>query len=128
MDEEEIIYGDLVTTPTKTYKIINGRIAGYTDGLDAMRQAIDKLLNTERFAYLIYSENYGVELEDLIGEQMDLVKSEIERVVTEAIETDDRVISVDNFLIINETIDALTISFDVATVFGNISIEREVAV
>ena len=49
---------------TRTYKmdLETGRVTGYVDGTEAMRQAILKILLTERFAYLIYSWDYGIEL------------------------------------------------------------------
>lgn len=48
--------------PTKTHKIqiFGDRIYGKIDGLKAMEQACFKILNTERYAYLIYSWNYGI--------------------------------------------------------------------
>ena len=63
MDEELLLESDV---PTRTYKVVNGRIVGYVDSLDAMRQAVEKVLLTERFAYNIYTANYGVEFSDLI--------------------------------------------------------------
>ena len=44
-------------------------ISGKIDNLDAMRQVIFKILNTERYDYIIYSWNYGIELKDL-GEKL----------------------------------------------------------
>ena len=75
---------DIITQPTKTYKldIEKNTIVGYCDGIEAMQQAIYKILNTERFDYLIYSWNYGIEIKNLIGEEMTLVIPELERVIT----------------------------------------------
>ena len=56
--------------PSKTYVMnIDGeRITGtMTDDIEAVKQAIYKILNTERYQYPIYSWNYGVELADLFG-------------------------------------------------------------
>lgn len=49
---------------SKTYKVDwnSRRVVGYTDGRDALEQAIYKILRTERFAFLIYSWNYGFEM------------------------------------------------------------------
>jgi len=109
-----------VNIPTKTYKIVNGHIAGYTDGLPAMRQAIEKLLSTERFERSIYSDNYGVELDSLIGENFDLVKSELERIIRAGLMADDRISSVDDFEIQQQENNILTVSFKVSTIFGDI--------
>lgn len=126
MDEEQLLDDDLIEIPSKTYKVVNGRVVGYTDNLEAMRQAIEKMLSTERFAYQIYSEEYGSEVYDLIGEQMDLAKAEIERLVTEAIEDDERVLEIDNFMIVEEKEESLTISFEVLTIFGSLAFNEEV--
>ena len=125
MDEELLLESDV---PTRTYKVVNGRIVGYVDSLDAMRQAVEKVLLTERFEYDIYTANYGVEFSDLIGESMDLVKAEIERVVAEALTVDDRITSIDNFEILSETKNTMLIRFDVATIFGVLVFKQEVSV
>ena len=115
-----------VDIPTKTYKVVNGRIAGYVDGLPAMCQAIEKLLSTERFEWGIYSDNYGVELDNLIGESFDLVKSEISRVISNALLADDRITAVENFEIQQEEGDTLYITLVVSTVYGDIATSKEV--
>lgn len=112
--------------PTRTYKVINNRIVGRVDELEAMKQAIHKVLSTERFTYEIYSESYGHDLEDLIGQGMDLAKAEVERLVIEALEVDDRILSVANFNIIHSTSDSLFVSFVVNTIFGDLEEEAEI--
>lgn len=72
-------------------------VVGECDGLEAVKQAIYNILNTERYRYIIFSWNYGVELQDLIGKPMDYVMVEVERRITEALTQDDRIDSVDNF-------------------------------
>ncbi|MBE9390003.1 DUF2634 domain-containing protein [Vagococcus salmoninarum] len=115
-----------IAVPTRTYKVINGRVAGFVEEQEAMEQAIEKVLSTERFAFEIYTESYGVEFSDLIGEQLDLVRAEVERVITEAIIVDDRVLSIENFLIIKERKDRITVTFEVSTVFGSLFLSEEV--
>lgn len=119
---------ELTEVPTRTYKVVNGRVAGFIDGQDAMRQAIEKVLLTERFAFDIYSDSYGVEYTDLIGEHIDLAKAEVERLITEAIIVDDRVLSIENFKIVEETKTALTVNFEVSTVFGTLFISEGVTI
>ena len=55
--------------PSRTYKIDfdAGRVGGFCDETEAMKQAIYKIIQTERFAYLIYSWNYGIELDAVVG-------------------------------------------------------------
>ena len=115
-----------VQMPTRTYKISNGRVNGWIDDLEAMRQAVEKILLTERFEWVIYSDNYGIEIQDLIGNDFDLIQSEIERVVSEALLADERIESVDNFDLQQTDRSSLVFSFTVLTVFGEINMEQEV--
>ena len=46
---------------TKTYKISNNKIQGFTDELEALKQAIYKVLSTEKYEYPIYSFSYGID-------------------------------------------------------------------
>ena len=64
---------------TRTYKldIEARRVAGFVDETEAMKQAILKILLTERFDYLIYSWNYGIELNDIVGKSFQVLSSEI---------------------------------------------------
>ena len=78
---------NIITLPTKTHKMdLDGnRIAGFTDGQDAMKQAIYKILRTERYKQIIYSWNYGIELEDLFGMPASYCVPEIGRRIKEAL-------------------------------------------
>lgn len=118
---------ELIDIPTRTYKVVNGRVAGFVEEQEAMRQAIEKALSTERFTFEIYSESYGADLNDLVGEHIDLAKAEVERLTKEAIIVDDRVLSIENFTILEETKGSLIVSFEVATVFGSLFLREEVA-
>ena len=53
--------------PSRTYRLKNDRVLGYVDGLEAVKQAVNCILNTERFEYVIYSWNYGREFSKLYG-------------------------------------------------------------
>lgn len=123
MDEEI-----LAQIPSRTYRLQNGRIAGWIDELAAMRQAIEKVLHTERFTWLIYTDNYGVELKNLLGEDLDLVMAEMERIVREALSVDERIIEIENFQVTQESRNTLLVSFFVTTIFGSIQMEQEVGI
>jgi hypothetical protein len=114
--------------PTKTYKVDfdTGRVAGYVDETEAMKQAIFKILSTERFLYLIYSWNYGIELNAVVGKSYPVFSSEIKRVITEALLADSRITDVTDFQV--EQIDKRTarVSFTAETIFGEIPVERTV--
>lgn len=124
--DEEVEVEVEVQMSTRTYKISNGRVNGWIDDLEAMRQAVEKILLTERFGWVIYSDNYGVEIQELIGNDFDLIQSEIERVVSEALLADERIESVDNFDLQQTDRSSLLFSFTVLTVFGEINMEQEV--
>lgn len=119
--EEEI----LEQIPSKTYRLLNGRITGWIDDLAAIRQSIEKVLCTERFTWPIYTDNYGVELKSLIGENIDLVIAEVERIIREALSVDDRVIEVKDFNVTKESRNTILVSFFVLTIYGQIRMEQE---
>jgi phage baseplate assembly protein W len=88
--------------PTNTYKLhinegVKDYISGYTDGADAVKQAIYLILQTERYEYIIYSWNYGVELRDLIGKPLYWCVPEVKRCITEALLQDTRITAVDGW-------------------------------
>lgn len=116
-----------VTYPSRTYKVLldKDRISGYTDEVDALIQTIYFILNTERYKFVIYSWNYGVELFDLFGKQMTYVIPEVERRVTEALIQDDRVVKVTNFKF--EPIGhKLNVTFDVISIYGTLQVEKTI--
>lgn len=116
------------TSPSYTYQVKAGRIIQMTDGKDAMLQAINKLLQTIRFAYPIYDEDYGHDLEDLIGKELPYAQTEVERLLTEALEADDRVLDVEVQDIVPDTKGFLTVTALVTTIYGEISISPEVMI
>lgn len=114
--------------PSKNYKMYFDEeiINGFRDELEAMKQVIFKILNTERYQYLIYSKYYGIELEDLFGEPVSYVCPELERRITEALVQDDRVESVDSFSFDIVEKRTVHVTFIVHTVFGEINAEKVV--
>ena len=114
------------TMPSLTYGIDfeNKRIGGMVDQHDAIRQAILKVLNTERYRYLAYTWNYGVELEDLFGKAIPYVCPEIERRITEALEWDDRINKVHDFEFDLSVWNVVSVSFICDTIFGDVAIEQ----
>lgn len=115
-----------VTYPSKTYKIdINkSKMNGYTDDIEAIIQSIYLILNTERYEYIIYSWDYGVELLDLYGQPMSYVISELERRITEALMQDDRITEVKNFNF-DTSKKVIHVTFDVVTDLGIIQGEKD---
>lgn len=116
----------MVTLPSKTYKLDDTHIANYCDKLEAMKQVVYKILNTNRYEHIIYSWNYGIEISDLLGSSSDYIHSEIKRRITEALIQDDRIKDVDDFVF--KTIDknSINVIFTVHTIFGKIETGKEV--
>ena len=85
--------------PSSTFKILTDkkRILGKCDNLEAIKQVVYLMLNIERYKYVIYSANYGVELLDLIGQPIPYVLPELKRRITECLTQDDRITAVENF-------------------------------
>ncbi len=121
---------ELEEEPTPTWKLHadSGRIAGMTDGADAMRQAISCILQTERYDSLIYSWEYGVELKDLFGRPFSFVLPELKRRVTEALMQDARISDVRDISFDLETRGCVCMAFTVETIYGEIRATKEVYV
>lgn len=119
---------EVETLPSKNYKmqIEHDVINGYCDELEAMKQVVFKILNTERYQYIIYSWDYGIELIDLYGEPVTYVCPELERRITEALLQDDRITSVDNFAFDVSEKRIVKATFTVHTIFGGIEAEKVV--
>lgn len=118
----------VVTLPSATYQVINGRILGKIDGKEAMLQAIDKILRTDRFVWTIYSDQYGNDFSELIGQEMAYVKAELERMYDEALKGDDRVDDVMINSVTQTSRNMLLVNLTVRTMFGNATAESEVSV
>lgn len=118
---------EITKQPSKTFKLdmTNNRITGTVDGLEAVKQAAYCALQTERFDWLIYSWNYGVELKELFGKPMGLVKSKLKKRIREALMQDDRIQGVDAFSFQTEG-RKLWVSFEIHTAMGTIDMEKEV--
>ena len=106
-------------------KIADEKILGNIDELDAIAQACYKILNTERYQYVIYSWNYGIELQDLFGKPIPYVYSELPRRIKEALTQDDRINSVEDFELSYDKGNVLA-KFTVKTNLGNIEMEKGV--
>ena len=119
------------TWPSKTYRMMidADRVqCTITSDLEAVKQAVYKIINTERYKFLIYSWNYGIELEDLFGKPIPYVLPEIPRRITEALEQDDRITNVGDFdLSYNKKGDVLA-KFRVTTIYGSFTASKEVRV
>lgn len=129
---DNILLENLDTTVEQTSRtyyldIEKNTISNFCDGVQAMRQTIYCILNTERFNHLIYSWNYGIETEHLIGANTTYIIPELERVITEALIQDTRIAEVKDFDFEVEKNRIIT-KFTVVTTVGDIEIEKAVSI
>ena len=122
IEEAEVMEPSAI--PSKTYRLDfeNGRCVGLVDGIEAIKQSIFKMLSTDRFKYLIYSDNYG--FENLVGKERLLVQAELPRRIKEAVLQDERVTDVDVTVQIHG--DSAVAKIMCYTVYGKIELSKEV--
>ena len=122
--DNDLLTLEVETQPSLTYAldIEHGRIRGMVDELESLRQAIYLILSTERYSYLIYSWNYGVEL---IGQPKEYALPEIKRCITEALLQDDRITAVDGFEFETGK-KTVHVTFTVYSIFGDLEVETDV--
>ena len=125
INTQEIEY---TTLPTKTYRfdMVNKRIIGMTDDLEAYKIAAEKNLRTGRYDHVIYDGDYGSGIHKYIGKDFDYIKSDIQREVYECLSMDDRFVGIEDFIITQTAIDHCTISFKVISNVGVLPMELEV--
>lgn len=122
---------EIETEPSLTYAMQGERevFTGKVDSVEAIMQAVEKIMSTERYEHEIYSWDYGIELADLRGQSMPYVMSEIKQRITDALTADDRIESVEDFEV--ERIDKkkLHICFTTITAQGDeFEMESEVEI
>lgn len=133
--------GENLTTatlqPNMTYRmqIEDERIQGeLSERLAAVKQTAYKILNTERYAYVIYSWNYGVELADLFGKPIPYVLAEIPRRIHEALVQDDRINDVVDFDLsyVQDNTQGrrgdVLARFTIRSIYGDIAMEKGVTI
>lgn len=116
-----------VSQPSRTWYINKetNRIQGECDGWQSVRQAVEIILNVERFRWQIYSPYSGMQWEGLIGQDPGYVASELQRRITDALLMDDRVRGISDF---SYTVEGNTLraSLTVNTVYGDTQTSVEV--
>jgi len=110
---------------SKTYAMNNNRIEGYVDNRAALEQAIYKILQTEQYAYPVYSFAYGVQLCKLPGREAPYVHSELKRMIREVLLRDNRINEVSGFEFEFKE-DNCNCSFLVESIYGTIAAGMEV--
>ena len=137
MEEELEADFDVEAEPSKTYAMVMAEdvrkdniFLGTVDEEEALRQAIMKIISTERYAHEIYSWDYGIELSDLIGKPANYAMSEVKLRIQDALTADDRIESVEDFNVVRLGRNTLSVTFTVITAEEEIieGIETEVEI
>ena len=116
--------------PDKTFGLEydKKKVTGFSDERKAVEHSVYTILNTERYQYIIYSWNHGVELNQLFGKPVSFAVAEIPRLITEALMTDSRITDVTDFVFDTSKTGIVLAKFIVHTKFGEIEFEREVSI
>ena len=111
---------EIIKYPSYTYELNyrNGTITRKIDSLKAIEQAVYKILSTGRYENIIYSWDYGNELNKILGKPISYVIPEVERYIVEALKQDDRIQKVDNFSFYTIEKEKLLVKFQVVSDFG----------
>ena len=119
--DEEVITSSLTFRIDYDKKVIQGMI----DEAEALKQSVFCRLMTIRGQLRIYDENekYGLPLFELLGQSAPLVYVLLTNCITETLLRDDRIRSVTDFVFDTDR-KAVTVSFTVNSVFGNINFEE----
>lgn len=114
--------------PSRTYRLDMNyeRIIGMVDGLEAVKQAVFKILQTERFEHFIYDSNYGSELSSLPGNSSSVVRSELGRRIRQSLLQDDRITDVQD-MNITITGDEALAEFTVVSTYGSFQASKGVS-
>ena len=119
-DTDELEELEIVEQSSYTFISDGRQIVGMADGLEAVKQTIQNILQTERFMYQIYSLNYGIESDDLVGADPDYIRAAFPTRIEEALSVDDRILSVDDFTF-DFSGDKAVVTCNVQTVYGTVN-------
>lgn len=118
----------MATMPSKTWRLDpdTGRVRGWIDGEEALQQAVLLRLSTPRYEHVIYSFDYGSELEGLIGKDGGYAMAAAPALAEECLLRDDRIRAVSRMEVSRKG-EALAMAFTVVTEDGAYSGEAEVS-
>lgn len=127
-----IISNDVLEKPSLTYglDLDKGRIIGRIDGIEAVDLYIRKTLITPRFGCLIYSKNYGSEIDNMLtanGWNRNIAKKLLPKLVKDAL-SDSRIIDVFDFVFEDGKNDVLLVNFKVNTIYGVTEVREAITI
>lgn len=122
--EESIIY--------RTYRmdIQNKRIIGMIDGLEAAGQGMFKALQTRRYAYEIYDDQYGSDIMNKLGNidlSPDYLEADMPVMISDAFLNMEEILEIDDLQFEILDVDSIYVSFAASTIFGDTIVEGDIS-
>ena len=104
----------------------NNIIAGKVTGIDKLKQDILMILNIERYHYIIYDWNIGIETQDLYGMPVEYVCSELEYRIPDALSILDAIEDIYDFEFDTSKKNVVICSFAIKSKYGDFNYVKEV--
>lgn len=106
--------------PDLTYRVDGSVISGKVDGILSIAQSAFCILMTERYSSPIYSDDYGVELEQYVNKDIGYIKAGIEDTLRDALTHDDRItdVVVNSVKQSDDDSSVCVVDFSVYTIYG----------
>lgn len=128
MDEEDDLDENVIY---RTYRMDfqNKRIIGMVDGLEASGQNMFKALQTRRYVYDIYDDQYGCDIMNKIGNidlSPDYLESDIPAMISEAFLNMEEIIEIADLKFEILDGDSIYVSFEATTIFGDTIVEGDI--
>lgn len=108
-----------------TFKIKDNRIVGFVDEKEALIQAVNLVLQTERYTHCIYSWDYGTEIQNLYAIDPILTEARLQTRIEEALFVDTRIKSIEDFTV-TQSKGKFLVTFAINSIFGDVDYEGEV--
>lgn len=96
------------------------------DNMDAIAQDFKFALGTERYKYPIMGKNFGVTLDDLIGQDQMYIEAEIKDRISDCLSIDDRVESIDGWKFTALEDNGLLVEFTIHCYMGDVPMEVKI--
>lgn len=119
---------EIIPYPNRTFRFIEDKTAGFVDDIEAIKQAIYHILMTERYAYEIYDDNYGSQLQQYTGKPFSFLQATIQNTLRDALIQDDRITNIAVTNITKPDISSALVEFTVYTNIGAIETEAMINV
>lgn len=119
----------LYRKPDLTFKVSDNIVDGCVDGLESIQQSVYNILMTERYSSRLYTDDYGVELEQYVNKDIGTIKAGIEDTLRDALTHDDRItdVAVNSVTQSDKDSTACLIDFTVSTIYGDFEQELSIS-